>query len=63
MDDMISVDVYLVHETPSAWLVHEGDPDAPTWVPKSQCELEETGKAGHYLLWMPEWLAEEKDFI
>lgn len=63
MDEEISIDVHLVHETPAAWLVHEGDPDLAVWIPKSKCQLEDLGRNDLYRLWIPEWLAMQKDLI
>jgi hypothetical protein len=59
--NLVDIACILKHETPAAWLVHDGDRDI--WLPKSQCELE-PGKDGKpCIVTMPEWLAQEKELI
>jgi len=63
MDEVIDVSVQLLHETSSEWLVTYSIPEEAVWVPKSQCQLEESGHDGIYTLWIPEWLAVEKEIV
>ena len=55
--DLIDLDVRLIHETPLAWLFHDGRKE--TWLPKSMCEFDRD--AG--VLTLPEPLALEKGLI
>jgi hypothetical protein len=61
--DLIDIDVQVLHETAQAWLVTDGVPETSVWVPKSQCEISETGFGGIMRLTLPEWLAQEKELI
>jgi len=63
MDDYADFDVQLLHETDHAYLVTETIPENGVWVPKSQCQLEETSIKGIYTLSLPEWLAVEKGLL
>lgn len=56
---LIDLAVEIRHDTPNAWLVHDGHRDV--WVPKSQCEVTET--RGPSVITMPEWLAKDKELI
>ena len=49
------------HETEEAWLIDFGEND-PTWLPKSQCEIEEEND-GTVTVTLPEWLAIEKGLV
>lgn len=55
-DDLIDISAEIVHETDKAWLLSDGTRKA--WVPKSMAEDNEDGT-----FTMPEWLAQEKEFI
>jgi hypothetical protein len=61
----VTLSVTLLHETPKAYFVHDGIKDG--WVPKSQVTLTESeiqkGEEIIYDLDIPEWLAEDKEFI
>ena len=61
--DLLDINVQLLHETAQAWLVTDGAPEEGVWVPKSQCELCETGIGGIMRLTLPEWLAQEKGLL
>jgi len=63
MDDYADFDVQLLHETDLAYLVTETTPERGVWIPKSQCQLEETSVGGIYMLSLPEWLAVEKGLL
>lgn len=63
MENLADIDVQLLHETDRAYLVTDTTPENGVWVPKSQCELEESGVRGIYTLTLPEWLAVEKDLL
>jgi hypothetical protein len=63
MDDYADFDVQLLHETDRAYLVTETIPEMGFWIPKSQCQLEETSVGGIYTLSLPEWLAVEKGLL
>jgi hypothetical protein len=63
MDNPVDLEVQLLHETDSAYLVTETIPELGVWLPKSQCELEETSVRGIYTLTLPQWLATEKELI
>lgn len=53
--------VELVNETAAAWLLQleEGIFGKKEWFPKSQCELDESGRT----IEVPEWLAIEKELV
>ena len=56
-------EVILKAETPSAWLISDGeDSDAlEAWIPKSQCSVPRNAKIGDAVtMEMPEWLATKK---
>ena len=68
MTKLIDIAAELRHETDRAYLIYDGrshikkgdtEPsDLLTWIPKSQCEMNEDGT-----FTMNEWLAMEKGFI
>lgn len=53
---LIEIAAEIRHETDNAYLLFDGTRTA--WVPKSQVENNEDGT-----FTMPEWLAEQKEFI
>lgn len=68
--DLTDLTLALHHETDKAVLVSEtGDPKKAVWIPKSQCEVEQTGKFCQHsdqvgskkypvvIVTMPEWKA------
>lgn len=57
--DLIDVSVEIRHDTPNAWLVHDGHRDV--WLPKSQVEV--TSERGPSIVTLPEWLAKAKELI
>lgn len=59
--DLVDVTVMLKAETAKAYLVYDSDPSDAVWVPKSQCEIEESNKT--WTLTLPEWLAKDKGLI
>lgn len=61
MADAKLIDLALEYryETARAYLVHDGKQDH--WLPKSQVEMHEEGKA--HIFVVPEWLAKEKGLI
>jgi hypothetical protein len=61
--DLIDLDVQLVHQTEKAILVTLDVPDNAVWLPRSRCELSETGIGGIMRLTLPEPLALEKGLI
>lgn len=56
---LVDLAVEIRHDTPLAWLVHDGHRDV--FVPKSQCEVTET--RGPSVITMPEWLAKKCELI
>ncbi len=63
---LIDLALELRHETPAAYLVHDGD--RQVWLPKSMVEKEEICSSAHprqtmFTFTMPEWLATEKELI
>ena len=46
-----------VHPTPASWLLDFGGFEE--WLPKSQCEIDETSK----VIEVPRWLAEKKGLL
>lgn len=51
----------ILHETGGAWLVTD-DHNREIWLPKSQCDL--VGEDdGYVTMFVPEWLAIEKELI
>jgi hypothetical protein len=63
--DLIDIAVEVRHDTPRAYLVHDGHRDV--WLPKSQCEVHETTTAGaasrSWVVTLPEWLAQKTELI
>lgn len=64
--DLIDLAVEIRHETALAYLVHDGHRDV--WLPKSQCEVEETTASGaassrSRVVTLPEWLAQKTGLI
>lgn len=53
---LIDIAAEIKHETDKAWLLDDGTRKA--WVPKSQVE-----DNGDGTFTMPEWLAQDKEFI
>lgn len=60
-DDLVDIDVTIVHETEKAILVDHGG-DAKAWLPKSQIEVTDHGN-GRTTVTLPEWLAQDKYMI
>lgn len=65
---MISLILFLRHETPAAYLLSVEPFGESAWVPKSQCEegkrfLGDLGEPDLIELEMPEWLAETKGLV
>jgi len=63
---MIDVCLEIHHETKAAFLVSEdGNRKSAVWIPKSQAtpDKEDVGIGDTVVFTMPEWLAEEKEFI
>jgi hypothetical protein len=56
------IEVCVFHETDKAYLVAADEEAKRVWAPKSQCELEPTGKMTATLT-APEWLLQEKGLI
>jgi hypothetical protein len=55
---------YIHIETEKAILFSEDDDiDKAAWLPKSQIEIEKTGRGAIVEVTMPEWLAKDKDLI
>lgn len=54
---LIDIAGEIVGETEKAFRFYDGK--STVWLPKSQCEWDETDKT----MAMPEWLAEEKELI
>lgn len=54
--DLVDISAELRHETPNAYLIHDGD--RQVWVPKSLVDHD-----GRITFTMPEWLAIEKELI
>ncbi len=70
--DLTDLTMALHHETERAILISEtGDPKKAVWVPKSQCEIEPTGKFCTVaskqfpvvIVTMPEWQAINKGLV
>lgn len=57
--ELVDIDVKLKHMTDKAWLITDGK--ITCWVPKSQCELNRSGKT--YVLTIPVYMAEEKGLV
>lgn len=57
------VAVTVIHETPAAWLLHDGIEHH--WVPKSQVldSEDDLGVGVQTSIELPEWLAEEKGML
>lgn len=60
-DDWIEVTAELVHETPKAFLICEGDENI--WIPKSQIMDGWKISSGLITFDIPEWLARAKEMI
>lgn len=54
--ELVDIAAEIRHETDKAWLLFDGIREA--WVPKSQAQDNEDGT-----FTMPQWLAEQKEFI
>lgn len=61
--NLVDLDVQVVHETEKAVLVTLDVPDNAVWIPKSHCDLSETGIGGVMTLTLPEYLAIEKGLV
>lgn len=74
--DLKDIELALHHETGAAVLVSTGGQlHKPAWVPKSQCQVEKTGRymsvwnderrksAEVVIVTLPEWLAREKGLL
>ncbi len=61
--DVIDISVQRLHETESAVLVTDSNPENGVWLPKSQIEIEPADVEGLYFVTLPEWLALEKELI
>jgi hypothetical protein len=72
--DLTDLTLALHHETDKAVLVSEtGDEKKAVWIPKSQCEVERTGKVSTgtvgsrkypiVIVTMPEWQAIDKGLV
>ena len=61
---MVTVDLYIEHETKNALLVYEDGMSEKVWIPKSQVQYRphDTIK-GAFEFTMSEWLAKEKGLI
>jgi len=57
----IEIIVSIERETEAAYLVDDGD--RTVWVPKSQVTLDPHQKSGFHSMFIPEWLAIEKELI
>lgn len=63
-NELTDVTVQLHHETHRAILVSDdGDSEKAVWLPKSQCEFEQTDKPGIVTVTLPVWLAKERRLI
>lgn len=63
-NELTDVTLQLHHETDRAILVSDdGHGEKAVWIPKSQCEFEQTGKPGIVLVTLPTWLAKERGLI
>jgi hypothetical protein len=60
--NLIDVTVIVKHETEKAWLCDHGGKN-PSWVPKSQAELEPNKDGKTATLTLEQWLAEEKEMV
>jgi len=61
-EELVDLDVSLVHETEFAFLVTvDGEKDI--WIPKSQCELDLGTAKRSGTLTLPRWLAEDKGLV
>lgn len=58
-NDILSIDITVLHETAAAWLVEDSD-GHQAWVPKSYCEVR-VDKDGSGTLDAPRWLIEDKE--
>lgn len=57
--ELVDIEVTIHAETDLAILVSDdGDKGNAVWLPKSQIEIEKSGKT--YVVTMPEWLADDK---
>lgn len=62
--NLTDISVFVVHETQSAVLVHDGDETKKVWLPKSQIEIERDAHKPHLAtITLPEWLAIDKGFV
>lgn len=62
--DLVDLEVHLHHQTDKAWKVSlDGDDKNAKWVPKSQCQMEDSDDGGSKKLSLPEWLAQDKGLI
>lgn len=61
--DLVDVTVYQEAETAAAVLVRETFDTPAIWLPKSQIEIETTGKEGVIVVTLPEWLAAKKGLV
>lgn len=59
--DIVEIKVGLIHQTPNAWLVDDGDVEV--WIPKSQGELDLNADNKTYTLICRQKLAEEKGLV
>ena len=59
---VIDVAVIVKRETEKAWLVDHGGKE-PSWVPKSQAEIEPNPDGKTATLTCEQWLAEEKGMV
>lgn len=55
--ELVDISGYVQGETELAFRFNDGD--QTVWLPKSQCQWNETDKT----MTMPEWLAKEKELI
>lgn len=62
-DTLFDVSARLVHQTPAAFLLEDGNTKA--WVAKSlaECDHEDPEPGKVYIFTMPEWVAIEKRFV
>ena len=62
--NLVDLEVYRHHYTEKAYLVSlTGSRDEAVWIPKSQCELAASSKAGVWELTLAEDLALDKGLI
>lgn len=67
MSKLVDIEVVYLNQTEKAWLIAAHEEASPVWIPKSQCELEDSVE-GHfhgmiYTLTLSQGLAEEKSLV